>query len=326
MFNMNDLISIIVPVYNVEKYLDKCIESIVNQTYTSLEIILIDDGSSDNCPAICDNWAEKDNRIKVIHKSNGGLSDARNCGIAASTGKHIAFVDSDDYIEPDMYEKLSKTMLSTASDVVFCKHRSVYENEQYAVSSADSYDITEYAPQDAMSALIDDKIRQVVWNKLYKAELIKDTPFDVGKCHEDEFWSYKIIGKSSKTTGIDYTGYNYLQRENSIMNNNYTMKRFDAVEAKILRQKYLDSKYPELSQKGRINLIFTCIYHGQLSLKNFSQSEQKLAFSFLKKPVKEHIDKLDFTFLTTKEKLWFTLAKFSLKLCCALRNMINIGF
>ena len=99
MFNMNDLISVIVPVYNVEKYLDKCIESIVNQTYTALEIILIDDGSSDNCPEICDRWTEKDNRIKVIHKVNGGLSDARNCGMAAATGKYITFVDCDDYIE-----------------------------------------------------------------------------------------------------------------------------------------------------------------------------------------------------------------------------------
>ena len=222
--------------------------------------------------------------------------------------------------------KLSETMLSTASDIVFCKLRSVYENEQYSVSSADSFAITEYSPQDAMSALIDDKIRQVVWNKLYKTDLIKDTRFDVGKCHEDEFWSYKIIGKSSKTTGIDYTGYNYLQRKNSIMNNQYTMKRLDAVEAKILRQKYLDSKYPELSQKGRINLIYTCIYHGQLSLKNFGKSEQKLAFNCLKNPVKEHIEKLNFTMLTTKEKLWFSLAKISLKLCCTLRNLINIGF
>ena len=112
------LISVIVPVYKVEPYLNKCIESIVNQTYKNLEIILVDDGSPDNCPAICDSWAEKDSRIKVIHKENGGLSDARNAGMVHATGEYIAFVDSDDYIDPEMYQSLYGVMVGRHKNYV----------------------------------------------------------------------------------------------------------------------------------------------------------------------------------------------------------------
>lgn len=323
---MNDLISIIIPVYNVEKYLDKCIDSVVNQTYTNLEIILVNDGSTDNSPAICNNWADKDNRIKVISKENGGLSDARNAGLAAANGEYIAFADSDDYIEPDMYEKLINTIYQTESDIALCKFRYVYETEQYSVCSADSFDITEYSAFNAMSALIDDRIRQVVWNKLYKTQLIKDILFDAGKFHEDEFWSYKVIGKASKIAEIDYTGYNYLQRENSIMNKRYSIRRLDALEAKCLRQSYLDSEYPGLSEKGRINLIFFAIYNGQMTLKYLKKSEKKSAFIQLKKCINKNIALLDFSKLPAKQKIWFTLAKFSLKICCTIRNTLKIGF
>ena len=166
-----DLISVIVPVYNVEKYLDKCIQSIVDQTYTNLEIILVDDGSPDNSGAICDEWAEKDNRIKVIHKANGGLSDARNAGLDIATGEYIAFVDSDDYIELDFYDKLYNVIKATNCDISICNLRKVYENNNVSVNNCDTFEITEYSTTEAMSALIDDKIRQVVWNKLYKADI-----------------------------------------------------------------------------------------------------------------------------------------------------------
>ena len=323
---MNDLISIIIPVYNVEKYLDKCIDSVVNQTYTNLEIILVNDGSTDNSPEICNVWADKDNRIKVINKENGGLSDARNTGLAAANGVFIAFVDSDDYLVPDMYEKLINTIYQTESDIALCKFRYVYETEQYSLCSADSYDITEYTAFNAMSALIDDRIRQVVWNKLYRSEIAKDIMFDVGKFHEDEFWSYKAIGNASKIAEIDYTGYNYLQRANSIMNNDYSLRRLDALEAKCLRQTYLDSEYPELSDKGRINLIFFAIYNGQMALKHLNKSEKKAAFDQLKNCVSENIKSLNINKLPAKQKIWFTLAKASLKACCTLRNMLKIGF
>ena len=323
MYNMK--ISIIVPIYNVEKYLDKCIKSIVNQSFKNLEIILVDDGSPDNCPAICDEWAIKDSRIKVIHKENGGLSDARNAGLAVATGEYIAFVDSDDYIEADMYKKLLSVALNNKCDIVSCKLRMVYENDKNFVTKDDSEDLIIYSTEDAMSALIDDKIRQVVRNKIYKADIIKNIPFDVGKYHEDEFWSYQAIGNATKIATIDYTGYNYLPRSGSIMGNGYSLKRLDAVEAKCLRQEYLDNNVPVLSQQGLINLIFTCIYHGQLSLKYLDKKEKKNALNKLKKIIKKNISVLSFDILSKKQKIWIYLLKISFFYTCKFRNIIRIG-
>ena len=123
----DELITVIVPVYKVEKYLDRCVQSIVDQTYTNLEIILVDDGSPDNCPKMCDEWAKKDKRIKVIHKQNGGLSDARNAGLEKAKGKYVGFVDSDDYISPIMYEKLYKCIIDNQADMAMCGFSTVDE-------------------------------------------------------------------------------------------------------------------------------------------------------------------------------------------------------
>lgn len=323
MYNMK--ISIIVPIYNVEKYLDKCIKSIVNQSFKNLEIILVDDGSLDICPAICDEWTKKDYRIKVIHKENGGLSDARNAGLSVASGDYIAFVDSDDYIEPDMYEMLLKVAIDNNCDIVSCKLRMVYKNDINLIANDDTGEVIYYSTEDAMSALIDDKIRQVVWNKLYKADIIKNIPFDVGKYHEDEFWSYQAIGNATKIATIDYTGYNYLQRSGSIMGNGYSLKRLDAVDAKSLRLEYLDKNFPVLSQQGLINLIFTCIYHGQLSLKYLDKKDKKIALNKLKKIIKKSISVLSFDILSKKQKIWIYLLKISFFYTCKFRNIIRIG-
>ena len=125
---LNPLISVVVPIYNVDKYLDRCVESIIKQTYTNLEIILVDDGSSDNSPQICDNWNVKDKRIKVIHKENGGLSDARNVGLSFATGEIISFIDSDDWIEHEMFEKMLNRKKKDNSDIVSCGVKWVKED------------------------------------------------------------------------------------------------------------------------------------------------------------------------------------------------------
>ena len=322
---MNDLISIIVPIYNVEKYLNKCVESIINQTYKNLEIILVDDGSPDNCPAICDEWAKKDNRIKVIHKENGGLSDARNAGLAVATGEYIAFIDSDDYIELDFYNKLYKVIKDTNCDISMCNLRMVYENNNVFVDNYDTFEITEYSTTEAMSALIDDEIRQVVWNKLYKADIIKNILFDIGKYHEDEFWSYKAIGAADKIAAIDYTGYYYLQRSGSIMGNNYSLKRLDAVEAKCLRQEYINKHFPDLAQKCLTNLLFTCIYHGQLSIKFLNKNDKKVALKNLESIVVKNIKHLKLNSLTIKQKIWINITKISFVITCKIRNILKIG-
>ena len=224
-----ELISIVVPVYKVEPYLDKCVSSIVNQTYKNLEIILVDDGSPDNCPAMCDAWAEKDNRIRVIHKPNGGLSDARNAGMSVATGELMAFVDSDDWIAPDMYEKLYHHLTEDGSDIAACGVQMVWENNTppRLLTRPGSRTLNR---DEAMQAIIEESwLKQPVWYKLYKSKLVRDICFPVGKYHEDVFWSYQAVGKTSKVSVSDYVGYYYLQRGGSIMGEGYSIKRLDAV-------------------------------------------------------------------------------------------------
>ena len=233
-----DLISVIVPVYKVGEYLNNCVESIVNQTYKNIEIILVDDGSPDNCPHLCDEWAEKDSRIRVIHKENGGLSDARNAGMKVATGEYIAFVDSDDLIEKEFLKNLYTAIMKYDCDFSGCKYRKCESHCLINDNKADFHGIV-YDTISGLRALIDEQIHQVVWNKLYKKDLIECIGFEKGKYHEDEFWSYQVFARCKKYVEIDYEGYNYLQREASIMGEKYSLKRLHAIEAKTTRQSFL---------------------------------------------------------------------------------------
>lgn len=189
----HEILSVIVPVYNVAPYLERCIKSIINQSYQNLEIILIDDGSTDNSGTICDAWAEKDERIMVIHKKNGGLSDARNVGLKVASGAYITFVDSDDWLNLNMYEKLMKIGMAQNCDIVMCNFQKISDENSISICNND-YKIEFYDTISALKALITEQIQQVVWNKIYKKELLNGIYFESGRFHEDEFWSYKIIG------------------------------------------------------------------------------------------------------------------------------------
>ena len=320
------MISVIVPIYNVEKYVNKCVESIVNQTYTNLEIILVDDGSPDRCPEICDEWAKKDSRIKVIHKKNGGLSDARNAGMKIASGDYVAFVDSDDWVEPDIYSTLINLIDKYNSDIAICDLRMVYDSTSVVDKNSKVYKECVYTSTKALGLLIEDKIRQVVVNKIYKIDIIKNIPFAVGKCHEDEFWSYQVIGNADKIVVTDYIGYNYYQRSGSIMGNTYSIKRLDAIEAKCYRQDYIDNNYPLLSSKSKENLFFTCVYNGQLSLKHLKNEDKKAAFEYIKTTTEKYrLLNFDISGLPFKQKIWFLLSKISFRGVCLIRNAINIG-
>lgn len=321
------LISVIVPVYKVEAYLDRCVQSIVDQTYTNLEIILVDDGSPDRCPQMCDEWEKRDSRIRVIHKENGGLSDARNAGMSVAGGEYISFVDSDDWIEPAFVQVLLNALLEHDCDVAGCLYRKCAENEETDSTSTD-YNVQVFDRLMAMSELIDNRlIQQVVWNKLYKRELIEGILFEKGKYYEDEFWSYQMIGRINRFAVTDYSGYNYFQRADSIMGEAYSLKRLDAVEAKVRRQVYLEENMPELAERGRINLLFTCIYHGQMALKWVEyKKECKHIFAILRKIIKGHLAKKSILKqLKLIHRLWIVLASFSLPLTCRIRNVLKVG-
>lgn len=241
---MSDLISVIVPVYKVEPYLDRCVQSIVDQTFTNLEIILVDDGSPDRCGIMCDAWAEQDSRIRVIHKENGGLSDARNAGIEFATGDYIAFVDSDDWIEPQMYETMLAVLLREGADICACNILSCYPNRQsawgcgeYTVGSSDIF----------LSMLYNDADYPVsAFNKLYRKALWAELRFPKGKICEDAFTTYLLVDKAHRLVQITEALYCYRIRENSIMTSTFRPARMDEEEAWRCNYEFINQHYPAI--------------------------------------------------------------------------------
>lgn len=324
---MNPLISVIVPIYNVEKYLARCVDSIVNQTYKNLEIILVDDGSPDRCPQMCDDYAEKDSRIKVVHKKNGGLSDARNAGIAVATGEYISFIDSDDYVSDDFFECLLDVMNKENSDIAECSVVKFYEDNRFDEFS-DDLSVKTYDTQDAMSALIaENPFHQHVWNKLYKTELVKDIPYAVGKLNEDEFWTYRVFGRVNKVARLNKTMYYYFQRSSSIMGVGYNIRRLDALEGKANRQKYIENNFPDLSTQAKIDLYGSCMFAYQSVLKFMSGADKKKALELIRKYRKMYNLSFDEIKLADKSaRKYFYLAKCNFGFCCKFRAISGIGF
>ena len=213
------LISIIVPIYNVEKYLSKCIESILEQTYTNFELILVNDGSPDKCGRICNEYAKKDSRIKVIHKKNGGLSSARNIGIDVAKGEYLGFVDSDDYIEPYMYEYLLKAALDNECSLSVCNINYVFEDGKILNKVTNASDEVLNFVEAITEMNTYKKFDMGAWSKLYKKDLFKNIRFPEGKLSEDFYIMYKIFDRAQKVAYVSTPCYNYLQRANSITKN-----------------------------------------------------------------------------------------------------------
>lgn len=317
-----DLISVIVPVYRVEAYLDRCVRSILEQTYTNLEIILVDDGSPDRCPQMCDAWARQDQRIRVIHKANGGLSDARNAGMASATGKYIAFVDSDDWIEADMYRMLYDKMMEYDSDISACGVEMVFEDGSAAQKLTQNGSCVLEA-QEAMQAVIEESwIQAPVWYKLYKAELIGSIPFPVGKYHEDVFWTYQAVGKAKRVVVFDQIGYHYTQRSGSIMGTGYSLKRLDALEAKMQRIQFVQAHYPDMVRDAKTDLSFFCLWSEQKVLRSLSGCERQSGLSKIEEVWKQLYDAKP---RTMKECFWLKLGRISLRYTAKLRNVLHIG-
>ena len=321
------LISVIVPIYKVEEYLDRCVESLVNQTYKNLEIILVDDGSPDGCPHKCEDWARKDSRIKVIHKENGGLSDARNAGMNIATGEFISFIDSDDYIASDFIATLLAAMEKENSDIVECSVVKFYEDGKFEKYS-DNLAVTTSQTESALSGLIaENPFHQHVWNKLYKVDCLKGILFPVGKLNEDEFWTYQVFGRAKKVSKINKTMYYYFQRSDSIMGENYSIRRLDALEGKANRQKYIEKAYPALALQAKTDLFNSCIFAYQNVLKFMSGEEKQIAT----KIVKQYSEacRLSFSEINqekTSSKKYLYLAFVNFYLCCKFRAIFGIGF
>ena len=213
------LVSVIVPVYNVEQYLERCLQSIVSQTYANLEIIVVDDGSTDGCPALCDQWAKKDNRIKVIHKPNGGLSDARNAALDVMAGELVTMVDSDDCIEQDYVNTLITLMRDTDADVAVGGWTEVDENGNVAgfVSKPEKKPIV-YSREQALQDIFYQKnLTHSAWGRLYKVSLFNGLRYPVGMLYEDLAIAYTLYSRTTRVAQCFTSLYNYLQRSTSIL-------------------------------------------------------------------------------------------------------------
>ncbi len=228
------MISVIIPVYKTEPFLDRCVQSVLDQTYRDIEIILVDDGSPDNCPAMCDAWEKRDKRIKVIHKSNGGLSDARNVGLDAAEGEYIAFVDSDDYIHPQMYELMMNTMLRTQSGLVACRLQQVHATEEieFPVFSAVT-DVAIVASRTALEQYYETYLN-LIWmsacTKLYHRSIFNMLRFRKGMIFEDlDLFPY-IVAEAQQITVINEALYYGAIHPFSITRSGFNDKYFDRIE------------------------------------------------------------------------------------------------
>ncbi|HJA92894.1 MAG TPA: glycosyltransferase [Candidatus Eisenbergiella merdipullorum] len=215
-----ELLSVIVAIYNVEPWLECCVRSILEQTYTDLEILLVDDGSTDGCPALCDRFAREDPRVRVIHKENGGLSDARNAGIDAATGTYIAFVDGDDWIDAPMYQEMITALREEGADLCACSYKQIRRD---GVKDDSTGKKTVWEGQDMLMVFLLEKdeyqIQNAAWNKVYKRELIGDLRFPKGKLYEDIVYTTILLSRIKKGVYLDRAFYNYvIDREGSIMN------------------------------------------------------------------------------------------------------------
>lgn len=252
------LISVIVPIYKVEAYLDKCVQSIIDQTYRNLEIILVDDGSPDNCPQMCDAWTAKDDRIKVIHKENGGLSDARNAGLAIASGEYIAFVDSDDWLTDSYMSFLYRGISETNADICACDVFFTY-GEEPERSDKQDWQCRVCKTEDAIRDILQGSgFRAVACNKLYHRNILKGEQYPVGKHHEDEFLTYKLLAKAERLAYVNTPLYCYYQRSDSIMRS-ASIRRLDALDAHFERLEFLKEYYPQLYLEDKFSYCTACV-------------------------------------------------------------------
>ena len=257
---MNDLVSIVVPVYNVQQYLPRCLESLTAQTYRNIEIILVDDGSTDASGELFDHWAAADPRVRAFHKKNGGLSDARNYGLQKAAGAYVCFVDSDDWCDVRYIELMLKTLLDTDSDLVECDYLCT-DGSEYASDNSTNHEYEVFTGRDCFRHFLTNTFFVSVCNKLYRKMLIENEPFLLGVYHEDESWTYKVFSKAQRACRLHYTGYFYYQRQGSIVHTTPSHKRLnDAFLAGKERVAFIEQHYPEFASIGYSKMMYTCMF------------------------------------------------------------------
>ena len=270
------LISVVVPVYRVEKYLDHCIKSIAEQTYSNLEILLVDDGSPDGSGAICDRWAARDSRIRVFHKQNAGAGAARNTALDAARGEIITFVDSDDYLHPNMFSHLCGLM-KDGVEIAECEI-GITERDDLAMDDGTGAEILVCETEEALRLHIQDEVfRQTPPNKLYRRECVGDIRFPEGNLIDDEFFTYKVLGNARKLAHSCACMYAYRQQSGSAMHKPYSLRRLQGLDAKLQRLTYFEQRFPALVWEAKADLLMTCLGAMQGCLRSLKGEEMEAA-------------------------------------------------
>lgn len=318
----NELISIIVPVYKVEKYLERCVKSIQKQTYTNLEIILVDDGSPDRCGQLCDEFAKLDKRIKVYHKENGGISDARNYGIDKATGEYIGFVDSDDYIHESMYEKLYEAIKKSGTMISECGLTRVYKNTLRPHYEGKDYFLVLDKQEYLKEFLENRKVYGSVWCKLIHRDIVKKIKFSVGMIYEDALYNLELIKNVDKFTLISDSYYYYYIREDSYTTKPFNNRSMDYIDVIEKISEYTLVNFPEFKEQllTRVAFAYVSIFNQLIEVDNYkNKKEYKILKNKLKSIRLEIISsknvpknlRIAFLLLSINEKLYkFVLSKY----------------
>lgn len=305
------LISVIVPIYKVEAYLPKCVDSLLNQTYRNLEIVLVDDGSPDGCGAICDDYAAKDSRIRVIHKQNGGLSSARNAGIDMAKGDYIAFVDSDDWLEPDAYESMLDAALRHDAPMV-CAGRYDVDGStgEREVGLCPEKEETITGKELVGRIFLWDHLDSAAWDKLYTRDLFREIRYPLGKIVEDVPTTYRIALKAGKVVMLNKPVYNYLHRPNSITTASVSEKTFHFSQHTARVYADICTSVPELEPQARYLRVRSLVYSVQTLELADSATREKFSDQYWesRNELKQHLQFiLKSPYFTRRERLDDTL-------------------
>lgn len=299
---MGEKVSIIVPVYKVDKYLRECINTLLNQSYTNLEIILIDDESPDQCPVICDEFAAKDMRISVVHQQNGGAGNARNTGLNKATGKYVCFVDSDDLVHRNYVSELVHTLEQEKADIAVCSYYYLYKNRREKHGYNGSRQVL--SQKDYLLCFLNDWTCSLIWNKIFRREVIGTVRFVEGHKIDDEFFTYQVVMNSKKVVLFDNPLYEYRMRASSVMNLSEQYEELilkDKLEYIVERYSNVSSRFPEIRTPYLADLVnnvillwrsgknypqFKKLVRGQIKRYQgeilFSKIGLKMKYSFLK--------------------------------------------
>ena len=304
------LISVIIPVYGVEKYIAQCLESVINQTYKNLEIILVDDGSPDRCGKICDEYQKKDGRIRVIHKKNEGVARARNDGLDCATGDYISFIDSDDWIAPDAYEKLYRGLQENGADCAIGGCVNVIEKDVKLEYPADSF-TRKTECRDSKEVVKNLLLRaSAVWNRLFKREIFETIRFPENRINDDEVVALHAYVKCKKIVMLNEPTYYYRIRKNSITTGSFTLRKMDMYYNSLDNYAFIQKTMPDLLTCAEYKVFRTRLYC-YLNLKRLKKTEETAK---IRKDLKTEIRK------SRKNALGNPYLPFSLKaatiLCC----------